>query len=364
TEHAEQVNEQPAQESRVENLRDESHVNSTEQREPVTNNETTGPVSVLRRRSVVENNTTANLISNNDQRRNDRVLQESNRRINQLIVIQIESNEASVSAPKHNGNKRKADTENENPNAKRLKGKNKSMIASRTKKTSQERRLSRIINICPKKFRKRIYRATSERMYLICRDKIKDLHHKYAIMGTTGNVYTVNITHLPKCTCLDFSTHKFCKHIVFVYLKVLCINRDSNYIFQRALLSSELKSMFSDKRPDRSVYSSLAVRKRYRAYILGTASQTRKPIEGNCSVCYESLDENEIDNIVWCQKGCGNNLHEACYEKWKESRLEFKGRNVTCIYCRCVWLEDKTKFSISKEGFVNFGIMGERNKKF
>ncbi len=34
--------------------------------------------------------------------------------------------------------------------------------------------------------------------------------------GTTGNLYTVTINHLPTCTCPDHLKGNMCKHIIYV----------------------------------------------------------------------------------------------------------------------------------------------------
>ncbi|CAG8590926.1 7635_t:CDS:2 [Funneliformis caledonium] len=190
-EHAEQVNEQPAEENRVEDMIAEPYITSTEEQpEPETINVTTSPERVPRQSVVVEDNITADQASDNNQRRNDRILQENPGRLNRVLLIQLETNEVPArtdtgAAPISSGKKRKVDAENDDLEAKR---------------------------------------------------------------------------------------------------------------------------------------ASYRIRRRYRAYTTGAVCQKRRPIEGgDCAICYEKFDEND-DKIVWCQKGCGNNLHKACYDQWKRTR--------------------------------------------
>ncbi|CAI2177286.1 691_t:CDS:2 [Funneliformis geosporum] len=345
------LSEQPAE---VEDLSAEALVISTEQpeTEPETINETTGLEPV--RSSVVEDNTPADQATDNEQRRNDRILQEIPGHRNQNLVVQIESNEVSVSNNKEaasKNKKRKNDIENNDAVVKK-----KKRIYKKPKppKKPKEKRLSRFKTVCPKSIQQRICRAESERMYLISRSKINELHQEFVILGPTGNVYTIMISHMPNCTCPDFLKHKFCKHIIFVYLRVLRINRDSSHIYQNALLSEELRSIFANAAPDPTVLARYLVRKRYKEFISGDFSQKRRPIEGDCAICYEPLEEIDRNQIVWCQKSCGNNLHKECFGQWKKLKQREKAK-VTCIYCRGDWMEDPTKMSISKDGYVNFG---------
>lgn len=53
---------------------------------------------------------------------------------------------------------------------------------------------------------------------------------------------------------------------------------------------------------------------------------TRKPVEGECAICF--MDMKEKEKIVWCQYGCGNNLHGSCFKKWSATC----GQAVTCVY--------------------------------
>ena len=47
------------------------------------------------------------------------------------------------------------------------------------------------------------------------------LRVEFAVLGSTGNVYTVTICRLPSCSCVDHLERKtVCKHLLFVYHKV------------------------------------------------------------------------------------------------------------------------------------------------
>lgn len=59
------------------------------------------------------------------------------------------------------------------------------------------------------------------------------LQETFDVLGSTGNVYTVTISHIPKCTCPDASKGNHCKHIIFVFLKILSVPDTSSYYYQK-----------------------------------------------------------------------------------------------------------------------------------
>lgn len=46
-------------------------------------------------------------------------------------------------------------------------------------------------------------------------------------------------------------------------------------------------------------------------------SARRKKISGECPICYEEF-ESKSEEIVWCKATCGNNVHKACFEAWRQ----------------------------------------------
>ncbi|KAL4796461.1 hypothetical protein BDV19DRAFT_361025 [Aspergillus venezuelensis] len=84
-----------------------------------------------------------------------------------------------------------------------------------------------------------------------------------------------------------------------------------------------------------------------------TINTTRRPIEGDCSICLEPLlrthgsddgsDDSDIDSsdneseepeqeVVWCNAQCGNNYHKSCIERWLGTAAKS-----TCPTCRKPW---------------------------
>lgn len=58
----------------------------------------------------------------------------------------------------------------------------------------------------------------------------------------------------------------------------------------------------------------------------------RKPVEGECSICYEVLDP-AVADITFCGAQCGQNMHQHCVDKWMKTKDGAK----TCAFCRAAW---------------------------
>jgi hypothetical protein len=147
------------------------------------------------------------------------------------------------------------------------------------------------------------------------------------LAGSKGNVYTVTISHLTSCTCpvTVFSKtgeEKQCKHVLYVLHHVLKAPEHLRY--QAAFLTSELKEIFANA----PLLPTTPVPKE-------TEAGTRRSIEGDCPICFTSLEEEGTgDSVVWCKNSCGNNIHKVCFETWAKSR---PGDQTTCPFCRAVW---------------------------
>ncbi|RHZ80783.1 hypothetical protein Glove_132g153 [Diversispora epigaea] len=172
----------------------------------------------------------------------------------------------------------------------------------------KETRLATYKHVCNKYTRLRMERAMTEYMYLIDCKEINLTKREYMILGPAGSVYTIIISNILSCSCPDFRKGFQCKHILFVFLKALKVDSNSKLIYQKALLTDELKSIFN--RSPRIIL--------------------RKPIDGKCPICLELMNKKE--KLVWCQSRCGNNIHEKCFNLWKQRKPE-----VTCVYCQTEW---------------------------
>ncbi|BFI40403.1 hypothetical protein MPTK2_7g09190 [Marchantia polymorpha subsp. ruderalis] len=93
----------------------------------------------------------------------------------------------------------------------------------------------------------RINREMRQRMYLMGKRLIGDERHpggiEFYVMGEIGKIFTVKIREFPCCQCGDFLLTRLCKHMVFVSMRVLKLDKDDPLIWQKALVPSELKKV-------------------------------------------------------------------------------------------------------------------------
>jgi hypothetical protein len=217
----------------------------------------------------------------------------------------------------------------------------------------------------------RIDRAKSQRMYLIMKRPFEpdSLSREYVVLGTSaynfffssfaylvgsmGNVYAVTVGPLPSCDCPDHARGNLCKHILFIYLKVLKLKRP-HLMYQTSLLNSELKQIFEDSDSIRGGRHSIpmaneTVREKYEQFLQEGKMEEEEQVvtkrkevaqqhieeTSQCPVCYEEfLSSNEP--VVYCQFGCGNNVHASCFNEWCKVHPSYP----TCVICRSLWTEE------------------------
>lgn len=224
----------------------------------------------------------------------------------------------------------------------------------------EEKRLRRHRAKPPQSFSEVYSRATSQRFFVLSRSRTgrgDEQEETVELAGTTGNIYTVTVARQPSCDCPHARAGNQCKHVLYVLARVLRARFD--YVYQLALLGSELREIFENAGPVPSGEE-------------GEEDRNRKPVEGECPICYEELEEGEA--IVYCRAGCGQNMHKACMEMWAATkRAQGRMAEVTCPYCREPWEGDRemvkkieTTGKVGEEGYRNvadqLGISTERGK--
>jgi len=205
------------------------------------------------------------------------------------------------------------------------------------KKEQVEKRLKTFRAKAPQSFLQKLERAQTQRMVVIGRTRSgegSDLQEDIDVVGTTGNIYTVTIGRLPSCTCPDHQKGNECKHKVYALSTVLRAPYELQY--QRAFLTGEVQEILSGAPPIPDA--------------TGDAEEDndgkRKPIEGECPICYMDYDPGN-NELVWCKAACGNNMHKQCFEQWAASQ---RGQEVRCVYCRTPWQMDKGDLDAIKRG--------------
>jgi hypothetical protein len=153
-----------------------------------------------------------------------------------------------------------------------------------------------------------------------------------------------------------------------VLLKVLRVPSTSSLVYQSALLSNELKTIFANA-PNPAAMANATVVQHYQAVKTGQDPNkagagnsdgekvARRPIEGDCPICFDSLREADRVKIDYC-RSCGNNVHLECFNNWKTSKKHGK---ITCVYCRAVWYTEAKGDDNSPvkkiEGYLNMGTL-------
>ncbi|KZO97068.1 hypothetical protein CALVIDRAFT_454547, partial [Calocera viscosa TUFC12733] len=203
----------------------------------------------------------------------------------------------------------------------------------------EEKRLARIRKSCPQNVLDRVERVLTQRFYLVDRERDGDeLRETFKVLGSTGNIYTVTIDKVPACNCPDALKGNHCKHILFVFLKVLNVSQYSSYYYQKALLSTELAEVFNSAPAAPTVVAAERIRQAYATASTSAsasapaAAAKRLPQEGDdCPICYEAMPVNSDAGLVFC-RSCGNGLHKGCFTQWAKTP---NGR--TCVTCRAAW---------------------------
>nr|UUT39813.1 MEL [Nicotiana benthamiana] len=202
-----------------------------------------------------------------------------------------------------------------------------SIASSSTPSDHQHHRLRR--HLMPTQpFADRIIRAVTHHLHL--------LHHSgttFFILGATGNVYIVNLSTTPSCSCPDRTTP--CKHILFVLIRVLGVSIDDTCLLRRTLRPCELQRFLSLPISTESL-AKPNVRERFHETFFKErpkSSPLRIEIEDGvtCPVCLEEMNKGE--RVAACRK-CRNPLHEECLMQWKRSN---RRRSISCVICRARW---------------------------
>lgn len=173
-------------------------------------------------------------------------------------------------------------------------------------------------------------RAMTQRLTVLSRERCgtDDVPEEKVIMaGSTGNVYTQNVGLLPSCDCPHAKKGNQCKHIIYVMSRVL--KAPEHIAYQLALTTAELREVLKNAPPIPGVETDPTD-------AAGEQDGNRKPIEGECPICYDDL-ELGTDNIVYCKASCGNNVHKDCMQKW----IAISKGKATCPYCRATWAAEE-----------------------
>jgi len=196
-------------------------------------------------------------------------------------------------------------------------------------------------------------KALTERLFLVdIKENSKiELEREFHVMGSTGNVYTVIIKNNSKCGCPDFVFRKnICKHLYFVYLKVLKSKGD----FPKNLNNQQLEKLFYNlENITNNLYAIEEFRQAYINKIKNEAKSDNnnnlgfkeQRIDESCPICMEDF-ETEGEDLDYCKYGCGKSVHYNCFIIWKKKNIG------NCVFCRTDW--EKVKEKNKSKGFGKY----------
>lgn len=213
---------------------------------------------------------------------------------------------------------------------------------------------------------RRYANAFLDPLYLLKSESIEEEEegqgfHKYSIVGTTKNVYTISINLLSRkiwCNCPDQKSHcqkkgVSCKHIAFVISK---IGKISDINLYKAGCKEPLSEEYIKTIWENATKTSIDKRlvEKYDALTLGTTStsvsgtslsKTESVTESvdellngetDCPICFSEL-KNDGGNLSECLscKQCKKYVHVECFDRW----CGFNAKKC-CVYCRYSFVED------------------------
>jgi hypothetical protein len=202
----------------------------------------------------------------------------------------------------------------------------------------------------------------TQRLYLVKRGDVEGEGTSqgpactFVVLGSTGNIYEVQIKRMPSCTCPDHAKGNLCKHILFVMLKVIKLPRTSNLIYQEAFLTAELVDIFASMSNRIAVLAPQVVRTEYARLTgstddeidrgMGDWSVKQKPLgdADDCAICFDTMSAS--DEITFCKGACGMNFHADCIQRWTKQLLSSR-QPVTCPACRQEWVHNNDSESLS-----------------
>eukprot|EP00177_Eucheuma_denticulatum_P007399 GFKZ01013467.1.p1 GENE.GFKZ01013467.1~~GFKZ01013467.1.p1 ORF type:complete len:512 (+),score=58.56 GFKZ01013467.1:270-1805(+) len=214
--------------------------------------------------------------------------------------------------------------------------------STKRKKKEKEKRSAKYRSAPSKAALDRLERSRGHRLFLVDKTNPGD-SIRCAVMGSNGNIYKCVIDLEPHCDCPDFRKRKGtsqqgpCKHLIFIFMRVLKLDCEDPRWWQKCLVQSELDGLIDiaqqTHNPGTGVLADQAVRAEYQRAVSSNKENPRRSLEGECTICYEDLVQNDgnqrPENVITFCKACGNNFHSACLENWFRAQSKR-----TCPLCR------------------------------
>ncbi|KAF7905288.1 uncharacterized protein EAF01_005809 [Botrytis porri] len=164
----------------------------------------------------------------------------------------------------------------------------------------------------------------------------------YAVLGTSGNVYTVSIRQKPTCNCYEGRRDILCVHIVFILTQYLDLPAPLRH--QTTFLEAEIRYMKEDE------INRIGLRSTDKF-----CEQKSVEEQETCPICLENLED---DDSTWCRGQCGKNFHLHCIFIWAHTNFREGNPDITCGNCRApwIWIEHQLRGFIEITWNLQFGV--------
>ncbi|KAI3875519.1 hypothetical protein MKW92_022104 [Papaver armeniacum] len=162
----------------------------------------------------------------------------------------------------------------------------------------------------------RVRKALHESICLLHRSE-----GKFFVLAATGNVYTVTLSTTPVCRCNCPDSVVPCKHILFVFLRVLGISQNDRRLCRKRLKPCQLADLL--KMPSS-------------AETLASESWSSPSIDKDvaCAICHAKWHYLGDYEMVKCGS-CGDIGHKTCLVTYRRSRGVAVRK---CKSCRTNWV--------------------------
>ena len=179
-------------------------------------------------------------------------------------------------------------------------------------------------------------RGLKQRMFLLEVDNLDTNKWSFLVKGTTNNYHLSINSEEINCSCPDFSQRgRICKHLYFIIGRIgQC--EDIINTLETDIEKGQRGSVLTEAELN-TVHNSLVSRLSQRIFAKinnknDNNDETRKlEVDGDCSICYESLSEGDI---MKCRDGnaphCNGYFHTICINDWLK-------HNPSCPHCRRGW---------------------------
>ncbi|KAJ3148961.1 E3 ubiquitin-protein ligase Zswim2 [Geranomyces michiganensis] len=145
----------------------------------------------------------------------------------------------------------------------------------------------------------------------------------------------VTLGSLQSCTCPAFyRSGELCAHILWVMLKVFCVPRTSELLYQQSLVEREIAELMDARRSKRVKIKKPPLKTDNANSAAASAGVQPRPLEDGdvCPICQEDLaSESTPSALTYCKTSCGNHMHVKCVRVLMDHQSRSMGmENVKC----------------------------------